>query len=263
MSMIKISELKKNFGNQQVLKGINLEIEAGKVVVLIGPSGCGKSTLLRCMNFLEEPSSGTIEINGTPLNHETIKDLQKQIGMVFQKFNLFPNLTILENLTLAPIQVLKMNKTDAENTAKKYLKKVGLLSKINAYPEQLSGGQQQRVAIARTLCMNPQILLFDEPTSALDPEMVNEVLDVIKELTKSGKTMILVTHEMSFAREIADIILFCDKGIILEQGSPEEIFDHPKQQRTMEFLSKILSTTKKKNTFWEKTKKHLKFKGKK
>lgn len=263
MTMIKISELTKSFGKLQVLKGINLEIKSGEVVVLIGPSGCGKSTLLRCLNFLEKPTSGTIEIDGKILNQKTIKDLQKQIGMVFQKFNLFPNLTILENLTLAPIQVLKTSKIEAENTAKKYLKKVGLLSKINAYPEQLSGGQQQRVAIARSLCMHPQILLFDEPTSALDPEMVKEVLEVIKELTKSGKTMILVTHEMSFAREIADRILFCDNGNILEQGTPAEIFDHPKQQRTKEFLSKILSASPKKATIWEKTKKHFYFKGKK
>lgn len=239
--MIKLTNLHKYFGKLEVLKGIDLTIAEGEVLVIIGPSGCGKSTMLRCINYLEEPTSGTIEIDGMLVKgDEGINELRKEVGMVFQRFNLFPHMTVMENLTLAPIKVRGISKSEAEETAKKYLTIVGMLEKANAYPEQLSGGQQQRVAIARALCMKPKVLLFDEPTSALDPEMVKEVLDVMIELANEGMTMACVTHEMGFAREVADRVIFIHDGKILEQGTPEEIFDHPKEARTQDFLSKIL-----------------------
>lgn len=239
--MIKVTDLKKNFGDLQVLKGINLTIAEKEVVVIIGPSGSGKSTLLRCMNYLEEPSSGSIVIDGIPLNSEAnINEIRKEVGMVFQRFNLFPHMTVLENLMLAPMKVRGIKKQDAEATAMAYLKKVGLADKASAYLEQLSGGQQQRVAIARALCMKPKALLFDEPTSALDPEMINEVLDVMKSLANEGMTMVVVTHEMGFAREVGDRVIFVDGGNILEQGTPEDIFSNAKEERTRSFLSKIL-----------------------
>lgn len=239
--MIKLTNLHKYFGKLEVLKGIDLTIAEGEVLVIIGPSGCGKSTMLRCINYLEEPTKGTVEVDGTIVKgDEGINEIRKEIGMVFQRFNLFPHMTVMENLTLAPIKVRGISKAEAEETAKKYLTIVGMLEKVNAYPEQLSGGQQQRVAIARALCMKPKVLLFDEPTSALDPEMVKEVLDVMVELANEGMTMACVTHEMGFAREVADRVIFLHDGKILEQGTPEEIFDHPKEGRTQDFLSKIL-----------------------
>lgn len=239
--MIKLTDVKKNFGELQVLKGVNLSVAEKEVVVIIGPSGSGKSTLLRCMNYLEEPSSGSIVIDGIPLNSEAnINEIRKEVGMVFQRFNLFPHMTVLENLMLAPMKVRGIKKEEAEKTAITYLTKVGLADKAKAYPEQLSGGQQQRVAIARALCMKPKALLFDEPTSALDPEMINEVLDVMKSLANEGMTMVVVTHEMGFAREVGDRVIFVDDGNILEEGTPEEIFSNAKEERTRSFLSKIL-----------------------
>ncbi|MBR4846975.1 MAG: amino acid ABC transporter ATP-binding protein, partial [Phascolarctobacterium sp.] len=219
--MIKITNLQKNFGNLHVLKGVNLSIAEQEVLVIIGPSGCGKSTLLRCMNFLEEPTGGTVAIDGVVLkNDESINDVRKEVGMVFQRFNLFPHMTVLDNLMLAPMKVRGVDKAEAEATAKMYLEKVGLADKANNYPEQLSGGQQQRVAIARALCMKPKVMLFDEPTSALDPEMINEVLDVMKALANEGMTMVVVTHEMGFAREVGDRVIFLYEGNILEEGTP-------------------------------------------
>ena len=239
--MIKITNLQKNFGNLHVLKGVNLSIAEQEVLVIIGPSGCGKSTLLRCMNFLEEPTGGTVAIDGVVLkNDESINDVRKEVGMVFQRFNLFPHMTVLDNLMLAPMKVRGVDKVEAEATAKMYLEKVGLADKANNYPEQLSGGQQQRVAIARALCMKPKVMLFDEPTSALDPEMINEVLDVMKALANEGMTMVVVTHEMGFAREVGDRVIFLSEGNILEEGTPEEIFSNAKEERTKSFLSKIL-----------------------
>ena len=239
--MIKITNLQKNFGNLHVLKGVTLSIAEQEVLVIIGPSGCGKSTLLRCMNFLEEPTGGTVAIDGVVLkNDESINDVRKEVGMVFQRFNLFPHMTVLENLMLAPMKVRGVDKAEAEATAKMYLEKVGLADKANNYPEQLSGGQQQRVAIARALCMKPKVMLFDEPTSALDPEMINEVLDVMKALANEGMTMVVVTHEMGFAREVGDRVIFLSEGNILEEGTPEEIFSNAKEERTKSFLSKIL-----------------------
>lgn len=239
--MIKVTDLRKNFGDLQVLKGVNLTISEKEVVVIIGPSGSGKSTLLRCMNYLEEPSSGSVVINGVALTNEAnINEVRKEIGMVFQRFNLFPHMTVLENLMLAPMKVRGVKHEEAEKTAMTYLAKVGLSDKAKAYPEQLSGGQQQRVAIARALCMKPKALLFDEPTSALDPEMVNEVLDVMKSLAREGMTMAVVTHEMGFAREVGDRVVFVDGGVILEEGTPEQIFKHAKEERTRNFLSKVL-----------------------
>ena len=239
--MIKITNLQKNFGNLHVLKGVNLSIAEQEVLVIIGPSGCGKSTLLRCMNFLEEPTGGTVAIDGVVLkNDESINDVRKEVGMVFQRFNLFPHMTVLDNLMLAPMKVRGVDKAEAEATAKMYLEKVGLADKANNYPEQLSGGQQQRVAIARALCMKPKVMLFDEPTSALDPEMINEVLDVMKALANEGLTMVVVTHEMGFAREVGDRVIFLYEGNILEEGTPEEIFSNAKEERTKSFLSKIL-----------------------
>ena len=239
--MIKITDLKKSFGDLHVLKGVNLTIKEKEVVVIIGPSGSGKSTLLRCINYLEEPTSGSIVFDDIPLSGEAnINEIRKEVGMVFQRFNLFPHMNVMENLMLAPMKVRGIKKEDAEKTATMYLKKVGLLDKAKAYPDQLSGGQQQRVAIARALCMKPKALLFDEPTSALDPEMVNEVLDVMKELANEGMTMVVVTHEMGFAREVGDRVVFVDGGIIQEEGTPDEIFLHAKGERTKSFLSKIL-----------------------
>ena len=239
--MIKITNLQKSFGNLHVLKGVNLTITEQEVLVIIGPSGCGKSTLLRCMNFLEEPTGGTVAIDGVVLkNDASINDVRKEVGMVFQRFNLFPHMTVMENLMLAPMKVRGVDKAEAEATAKMYLEKVGLADKANAYPEQLSGGQQQRVAIARALCMKPKVMLFDEPTSALDPEMINEVLDVMKTLAHEGMTMVVVTHEMGFAREVGDRVIFLYEGNILEEGTPEEIFSNAKEERTKSFLSKIL-----------------------
>jgi polar amino acid transport system ATP-binding protein len=239
--MIKITNLQKSFGNLHVLKGVNLTITEQEVLVIIGPSGCGKSTLLRCMNFLEEPTGGTVAIDGVVLkNDASINDVRKEVGMVFQRFNLFPHMTVLENLMLAPLKVRGIQKAEAEATAKMYLEKVGLADKANAYPEQLSGGQQQRVAIARALCMKPKVMLFDEPTSALDPEMINEVLDVMKTLAHEGMTMVVVTHEMGFAREVGDRVIFLYEGNILEEGTPEGIFSNAKEERTKSFLSKIL-----------------------
>ncbi len=239
--MIKIKDLHKSYGELEVLKGIDLDIAAKEVVVIIGPSGCGKSTLLRCINYLEEFQHGTITVDGVPLSGEAnINEIRREVGMVFQRFNLFPHMTVLENLTLAPVKVRGISKKEAEMTAMFYLEKVGMAAKANEYPDMLSGGQQQRVAIARALCMKPKALLFDEPTSALDPEMVNEVLDVMKGLAKEGMTMAVVTHEMGFAREVGDRVIFLYGGKILEQGTPEEVFDHPKEERTQAFLSKIL-----------------------
>lgn len=239
--LIKITNLEKSFGDIHVLKGVNLTIKEKEVVVIIGPSGSGKSTLLRCINFLEEHTGGSIIFDGMPLNGEAnINEVRKEVGMVFQRFNLFPHMTVMENLVLAPMKVRGVARKDAEETAMMYLKKVGLVDKAKSYPDQLSGGQQQRVAIARALCMKPKALLFDEPTSALDPEMVNEVLDVMKSLAEEGMTMAVVTHEMGFAREVGDRVCFVDGGIILEEGAPEEIFSNPKEERTKNFLSKVL-----------------------
>jgi polar amino acid transport system ATP-binding protein len=239
--MIVIENLHKAFGEVEVLKGVNLHIKPQEVVALIGPSGSGKSTLLRCMNYLEEPTSGKVTVAGTPLDGEAnINKVREEVGMVFQRFNLFPHMTALENIMLAPLKVKKVSKADAEKKARELLERVGLADKADNYPSQLSGGQQQRVAIARALAMEPKVMLFDEPTSALDPEMVGEVLDVMRSLAKDGMTMAIVTHEMGFAREVADRVLFIDGGGILEQGTPAEIFEHPQQERTKSFLSKVL-----------------------
>ncbi|MBE6092688.1 amino acid ABC transporter ATP-binding protein [Selenomonas ruminantium] len=239
--MIVIENLHKAFGEVEVLKGVNLHIKPQEVVALIGPSGSGKSTLLRCMNYLEEPTSGKVTVAGTPLDGEAnINKVREEVGMVFQRFNLFPHMTALENIMLAPMKVKKVSQEEAQKKARELLERVGLADKADNYPSQLSGGQQQRVAIARALAMEPKVMLFDEPTSALDPEMVGEVLDVMRSLAKDGMTMAIVTHEMGFAREVADRVLFIDGGGILEQGTPAEIFEHPQQERTQNFLSKVL-----------------------
>ncbi len=238
--MIKIENLHKSFGKHEVLKGIDLDIAAKEVVVIIGPSGSGKSTLLRCMNYLEEPTEGTVTIDGVTLKGSNLNKVREDVGMVFQRFNLFPHMTVLENVTLAPIKVKKIAKEEAVKTAENLLQRVGLADKANTYPEQLSGGQQQRVAIARALAMKPKVMLFDEPTSALDPEMVQEVLDVMKGLAEEGMTMVVVTHEMGFAREVGNRLLFVDDGRIIEQGNPKDIFENPKEERTKNFLSKVL-----------------------
>ena len=231
--MIDIKDLKKSFGDLHVLKGIDLHINEGEVVVIIGPSGSGKSTLLRCINFLEEPTGGTITVDGIPMDSdENINKVREEVGMVFQRFNLFPHMTVLDNITLAPLKVRKMEKSRAEQTAQDLLDRVGLGDKADAYPNQLSGGQQQRVAIARALAMNPKVMLFDEPTSALDPELVGEVLDVMQRLAERGMTMVVVTHEMGFAREVGTRLLFVDGGYIVEQGKPKEVFENPKEERT-------------------------------
>lgn len=239
--MIDIKDLHKSFGKLDVLKGIDLQVAEKEVVVIIGPSGSGKSTLLRCINYLEEPTRGNITVDGIALdNVANINKVREEVGMVFQRFNLFPHMTVLENIMLAPMKVRHATKTEAMETAKALLTKVGLEDKIHAHPGQLSGGQQQRVAIARALAMKPKIMLFDEPTSALDPEMVKEVLDVMKELAREGMTMVVVTHEMGFAREVASRLLFVDDGRIIEQGNPREVFENPQEERTKIFLSKIL-----------------------
>lgn len=239
--MIEIKNLHKSFGHVEVLKGVDVSIEEKEVVVIIGPSGSGKSTLLRCMNYLEEPTSGDITVDNMKLDkHADINKIRENIGMVFQRFNLFPHMTVLENIVLAPTKVLKISRDEAISTAMDLLQRVGLKEKANSYPSQLSGGQQQRVAIARALAMKPKVMLFDEPTSALDPEMVTEVLDVMKNLANQGMTMVVVTHEMGFAREVGDRVLFVDEGRIIEEGTPKEIFENPKQERTKLFLSKIL-----------------------
>ena len=239
--MIDIENLHKSYGDAHILKGIDLHIKEKEVVVIIGPSGSGKSTLLLCINFLEVPTEGTVAVDGILLNGETnINDVRKEVGMVFQRFNLFPHMTVLQNIMLAPMKVRHIAKEEAEETAKKLLARVGLADKADSYPPQLSGGQQQRVAIARALAMKPKVMLFDEPTSALDPEMVGEVLDVMKRLAEEGMTMVIVTHEMGFAREVGDRVLFVDGGQILEQGTPDEVFNHPKEKRTQDFLSKVL-----------------------
>ena len=239
--MIVIKDLHKNYGSNQILRGIDLRVKKSEVVVVIGPSGSGKSTLLRCVNYLEVPSSGTISINGETITRATnINKIRAEVGMVFQHFNLFPHMTVLDNITVAPISVRKKSREEAEKKAMELLVRVGLGDKAKSYPSQLLGGQQQRVAIARALAMEPQVMLFDEPTSALDPEMVNEVLDVMKDLAQSGMTMMCVTHEMGFARQVADRVLFVDQGKILEDTNPEELFSNPKHERTKEFLAKIL-----------------------
>lgn len=240
--MIDVINLHKSFGDLKVLKGIDLHVSSKEVVCVIGPSGSGKSTLLRCVNMLETPTSGQIMIDGTEVTdpNTDINKVRENVGMVFQRFNLFPHKTSLENVALAPIQVRKMSKEEAGQKAKALLKKVGLSDKEQVYPDSLSGGQQQRVAIARALAMEPKIMLFDEPTSALDPEMVGEVLAVMKDLAHEGMTMMVVTHEMGFAREVGDRVVFMDEGMLVEQGLPSEIFANPQHQRTQSFLSKIL-----------------------
>lgn len=240
--MIKVKNLHKHFGKLEVLRGIDEHIEQGEVVVVIGPSGSGKSTFLRCLNLLETPTEGEIYIDDELINAPkvNVNRIRQKMGMVFQQFNLFPHLTIMNNITLAPMQIKKMSKQDAVALGTKLLDRVGLLEKADAYPAQLSGGQKQRVAIARALAMEPEIMLFDEPTSALDPEMVGEVLDVMKDLAKDGMTMVVVTHEMGFAREVGSRVLFMDEGVILEQNAPSELFGNPQHERTKSFLSKVL-----------------------
>lgn len=241
--MIKVENLTKSFGELEVLKGINQEIKDGEVVVVIGPSGSGKSTFLRCLNLLEEPTSGKIFVDNEEITSRDIdiNKVREEMGMVFQSFNLFNNLNIIDNITLAPTLVKKMEKEEAEKKAMELLERVGLPDKRDSFPKSLSGGQKQRIAIARALAMNPKVMLFDEPTSALDPEMVGEVLDIMKDLAKEGMTtMVVVTHEMGFAREVGDRILFMDGGYIVEEGSPEEVFGNPKNERTQNFLAKVL-----------------------
>ena len=241
-AVISVKGLKKNFENLEVLKGIDIDIHKGDVVCVIGASGSGKSTFLRCLNLLETPTAGSIFFEGVDLTQEKVDlNLHRQkMGMVFQQFNLFPHLTILGNLTLAPMMLKKIPKEQAEEKAMTLLARVGLADRANDYPGQLSGGQKQRVAIVRALCMEPDVMLFDEPTSALDPEMVGEVLDVMKELAKEGMTMVVVTHEMGFAREVSNRVMFMDEGIVMEEGAPEEIFTNPKSERLQTFLSKVL-----------------------
>ena len=240
--MIKVENLTKSFGELEVLKGINQEIKDGEVVVVIGPSGSGKSTFLRCLNLLESPTSGKIFVDNEEITSKKIdiNKVRENMGMVFQSFNLFNNLNILDNITLAPTLVKKMEKTKAEEKARELLARVGLPDKAEAFPKSLSGGQKQRIAIARALAMNPKVMLFDEPTSALDPEMVGEVLDIMKDLAREGMTMVVVTHEMGFAREVGDRIIFMDGGYVVEEGSPEEIFGNPQNDRTKDFLGKVL-----------------------
>lgn len=240
--MIEVVNLHKSFGDLKVLKGVNTKIEKQEVVCVIGASGSGKSTFLRCLNLLEEPDDGEIYIDGVSLleHKKDINRLRQKVGMVFQQFNLFPHMTVMENITLAPIKLKGMSKSEAEEKAMELLHKVGLPDKNDQYPNHLSGGQKQRVAIARALAMDPEIMLFDEPTSALDPEMVGEVLNVMKQLANEGMTMVVVTHEMGFAREVGDRIMFMDEGIIFEEGPPEQIFKNPQKERTREFLGKVL-----------------------
>ena len=240
--IIRVCELKKSFGDLQVLRGINTEVDRGEVVVVIGPSGSGKSTFLRCLNLLETPTAGSIYVDGAEITDPKcdINLHRQKMGMVFQHFNLFNNMTILRNMTLAPMTLLKKSREDAEAQALALLRRVGLEDKANAYPSQLSGGQKQRIAIVRALCMDPEVMLFDEPTSALDPEMVGEVLDVMKELARDGMTMVVVTHEMGFAREVGSRVLFMEEGIIMEENEPQEFFTNPKSERLKSFLSKVL-----------------------
>ena len=240
-ALIQVQDLKKSFGTQVVLDGITTEIDQGEVVAIIGPSGCGKSTFLRSLNLLEEPTSGTILFEGTDITDKSvdINKMRQKIGMVFQQFNLFPNYTIQNNITLAPVKLGLMTQQEAEKKAKELLERVGLPERANDYPSQLSGGQKQRIAIARALAMNPDVMLFDEPTSALDPEMVGEVLELMRELARDGMTMVVVTHEMGFAREVANRVLFIDEGKIQEENTPEEFFANPKNPRLREFLSKV------------------------
>lgn len=240
--MVHVKDLKKNFGKLEVLKGMSIDIAEGEVVVLLGPSGSGKSTFLRCLNQLEAATAGTIIIDGNDVTdkHIDINAVRENIGMVFQHFNLFPHKTVLQNIMLAPVELKKMTKEEAKDKGMQLLKRVGMDQKADAYPSQLSGGQKQRVAIARALAMNPDIMLFDEPTSALDPEMVGEVLSVMQELAAEGMTMVVVTHEIGFAREVADRIVFMDGGYIVEQGTPDEVISHPKEERTIDFLNKVL-----------------------
>ena len=242
MPKVVIENLHKYFGKNEVLKGIDLEVNEGEVVCVIGPSGSGKSTMLRCINLLEVPTDGKITVDGFEITDKKadLNKIRRNIGMVFQQFNLFPHLTVEQNITMAPIDAKIMNKSEAAKKARELLDRVGLAEKINAYPQSLSGGQQQRVAIARALAMRPDIMLFDEPTSALDPELVGEVLSVMKELAAEGMTMIVVTHEMGFAREVSDRVIFIDEGIIMEQGTPEEVFANPQNPRTIDFLNKVL-----------------------
>ena len=240
--IIEVKDLKKSFGKLEVLKGINTEVQRGEVVVVIGPSGSGKSTFLRCLNLLETPTAGSIFVDGAEITDPKcdINLHRQKMGMVFQHFNLFNNMTILRNMTLAPMTLLKKSKEDAETRALALLRRVGLEDKANAYPSQLSGGQKQRIAIVRALCMDPEVMLFDEPTSALDPEMVGEVLDVMKELAQDGMTMVVVTHEMGFAREVGSRVLFMDEGVIMEENEPHEFFANPKCERLQSFLAKVL-----------------------
>ena len=241
--MIKIKNLEKTYGDLKVLKGISTDIKEGEVISIIGPSGSGKSTFLRCINRLEEPTNGEMDIEGENIVSPKvdINKIREKVGMVFQHFNLFPHKTVLENITIGPIKLKKTSQEEAEKIAISLLDKVGLADKKDVYPNKLSGGQKQRVAIARALAMNPKIILFDEPTSALDPEMIGEVLEVMKDLAREGMTMIVVTHEMGFARTVANRVFFMDQGTILEDGSPKEIFDNPKEERTKEFLDKVLN----------------------
>jgi len=240
--VIEVKNLKKAFGDLEVLKGITETIREREVVCVIGPSGSGKSTFLRCLNLLEDPTGGDIILDGEKINDPNvdIDKIREKLGMVFQSFNLFPHMTVLDNITLAPIRVKGISKEQAEQKAIDLLRTVGLADKANTYPSSLSGGQKQRVAIARALAMDPEVMLFDEPTSALDPEMVGEVLSVMKDLANNGMTMVIVTHEMGFAREVADRVFFIDQGVIMEQGTPDELFNHPQNERTQSFLSKVL-----------------------
>ena len=240
--IIEVKDLQKSFGELEVLKGINTEVQRGEVVVVIGPSGSGKSTFLRCLNLMETPTGGSIFVDGAEITDPKcdINLHRQKMGMVFQHFNLFNNMTILRNMTLAPMTLLKKSRAEAEEKALALLRRVGLEDKANAYPSQLSGGQKQRIAIVRALCMDPEVMLFDEPTSALDPEMVGEVLDVMKELARDGMTMVVVTHEMGFAREVGSRVLFMDEGVIMEENEPHEFFAHPKCERLQGFLAKVL-----------------------
>lgn len=241
--MIKVENLKKNYGSLEVLKNINLTVEEGEKLVIIGPSGSGKSTLIRCMNYLEEPTAGEVYINDQLMTKKNRGEMaRKYSSMVFQQFNLYPHMTVLQNLTLAPIKLQKVPKKEAEETAMKYLERVGLADKAGAYPQNLSGGQQQRVAIARALALKPDILCFDEPTSALDPELTGEVLKVIRSLADQNMTMVIVTHEMAFARDVADQVIFMDSGVIVEQGDAKQVIENPQEERTRQFLSRFSQT---------------------
>ena len=240
MSMIEVKGLKKSFGDLEVLKGIDQNIDKGEVLCIVGPSGSGKSTMLRCINRLEEPTDGEIYIDGELITEQNLDRIRTKMGMVFQSFNLFPHMSVLDNLTCGPVNVKKEDRKASEEKAMKLLERVGLADKADQYPRNLSGGQQQRVAIARALAMDPEVMLFDEPTSALDPEMVGEVLDVMKALAREGMTMVVVTHEMGFAKEVANKVIFMDGGYIVEQGTPDAVLNHPQMERTQDFLSKVL-----------------------